>query len=156
MYQSKNHSKYSLKVHLVFVVKYRKKLINKDIDFFLKTKIKQIEERSDFKVELMETDKDHIHLLINYDPKSVFFKLLEDLNKKQPLNFGKSMSLISRNISGKNTHFGQMDILRVVLEKVQVIVLSKSTLKTEDRSHSCAQLKTDHFSGSEKYKSIII
>ena len=69
MYKSKNHSKYSLKVHLVFVVKYRKKLISKDIDFFLKTKIKQIEARSDFIVELMETDKDHIHLLIDYDPE---------------------------------------------------------------------------------------
>lgn len=43
MHKSKNHSKYSLKAHLVFVVKYRKKLINNDIDFFLKTKIKRIE-----------------------------------------------------------------------------------------------------------------
>ena len=69
MYKSKNHSKYSLKAHIVFVVKYRKKLINKDIDFFLKTKIRQIESRSDFRIELMETDKDHIHLLVDYDPK---------------------------------------------------------------------------------------
>ena len=61
MYKSKNHSKYSLKAHIIFVVKYRKKLINRDIDFFLKTKIKQIEARSDFRIELMETDKDNRH-----------------------------------------------------------------------------------------------
>ena len=53
MYKSKNHSKYSLKAYPVFATKYRKKLINKDIDFCFKTKIKQIEERSDFNVELM-------------------------------------------------------------------------------------------------------
>ncbi len=82
MYQSKNHSKYSLKVHLVFVVKYRKKLINKDIDFFLKTKIKQIEERSDFRVELMETDKDHIHLLIDYDPKISVLQIVRRLKQE--------------------------------------------------------------------------
>ena len=114
MYQSKNHSKYSLKVHLVFVVKYRKKLINKDIDidFFLKPKIKQIEEKSDFRVELMETDKDHIHLLIDYIPKvSVLQKLREGLSKRLHLNFGKFINLISRSTSGKREHFGQMDIL---------------------------------------------
>lgn len=82
MYQSKNHSKYSLKVHLVFVVKYRKTLINKDIDFFLKTKIKQIEERSDFKAELMETDKDHIHLLIDYDPKVSVLQIVRRLKQE--------------------------------------------------------------------------
>jgi len=53
MYKSKNHSKYSLKVHIVFVVKYKKKLINKEIDFFLKTKIRQIEIKPDFRLELI-------------------------------------------------------------------------------------------------------
>lgn len=33
MYKSKNHSKYSLKVHFVFVVKYRKKIINNDKEY---------------------------------------------------------------------------------------------------------------------------
>ena len=90
MYQSKNHSKYSLKVHLVFVVKYRKKLINKDIDFFLKTKIKQIEEKYNFRVELMETDKDHIHLLIDYDPKvSVLLQIVRRLKQETTFELWK-------------------------------------------------------------------
>ena len=89
MYQSKNHSKYSLKVHLVFVVKYRKKLINKDIDFFLKTKIKQIEERSDFKVELMETNKDHIHLLIDYDLKVNILQIVRRLKQETTFELWK-------------------------------------------------------------------
>lgn len=82
MYKSKNHSKYSLKVHLVFVIKYRKKLINKDIDFFLKTKIQQIADRSDFDIELMETDKDHIHLLIDYEPKVSVLQIVRRLKQE--------------------------------------------------------------------------
>ena len=39
MYKTKNHSKYNLKVHLIFVVKYREKLINDNIDCLLKSKI---------------------------------------------------------------------------------------------------------------------
>lgn len=89
MYQSKNNSKYSLKVHLVFVVKYRKKLINKAIDFFFKTKIKQIEEKSDFRVELMETDKDHIHLLIDYDPKVSVLQIVRRLKQETTFELWK-------------------------------------------------------------------
>lgn len=89
MYKTKNHSKYSLKAHIVFVVKYRKKLINKDIDFFLKTKIKQIEDRSDFRIELMETDKDHIHLLEDYDPKVSIVQIVRRLKQETTFELWK-------------------------------------------------------------------
>lgn len=82
MYKSKNHSKYSLKVHLVFVVKYRKKIINKDIDFFLKTKLRQIADRSNFGIELIETNKDHIHLLIDYEPKVSVLQIVRRLKQE--------------------------------------------------------------------------
>ena len=46
-----------------------------------------------------------------------------------------------------------MDILLVVLGEAQAMTQFKSTSRTKvKRSHSCAQLKTDHFSGSKKYK----
>lgn len=89
MYKSKNHSKYSLKVHLISVVKYRKKIIDKDIDFFLKAKIKQIEKRSDFKIELMGTDKDHIHLLIDYDPKVSVLQIVRRLKQETTFELWK-------------------------------------------------------------------
>mgnify|MGYP004559098191 CR=1 FL=1 len=89
MYKSKNHSKYNLKVHLEFVVRYRKKIINKDIDFFLKTKVRQIEERSNFRVELMETDKDHMHLLINYDPKVSVLQIVRRLKQETTFELWK-------------------------------------------------------------------
>jgi len=73
----------------VFVVKYRKKLINKDIDFFLKTKIKQIEEKYNFRVELMETDKDHIHLLIDYDPKVSVLQIVRRLKQETTFELWK-------------------------------------------------------------------
>ena len=66
------------------------------------------------------------------------------------------MNPISRSTSGKREHFGQMDILLIVLGKAQVMTQFKSTSRTKvKRSHSCAQLKTDHFSGSKKIKSIL-
>lgn len=114
MYKSKNHSKYSLKVHLIFVVKYRKGFIDKNIDFFLKTKIKQIEKRSDFGVELMETDKDHVHFLIDYDPKVSVLQIMRKLKQETAFDLWKAHGAYLNKHFGKNKHFGQMDILHAV------------------------------------------
>lgn len=89
MYKKENRSRYSLKVHLVLAVKYRKKLINKYIDFFLKTKLKQIEERSNFKIELMETDCDHIHLLIDYSPKVSVLQIVGKIKQETTFELWK-------------------------------------------------------------------
>ena len=67
-YFSQNRHKFYLKCHMIFVCKYRKLLINVNVREFILSTFKQIEEKSDFENEIMETDKDHIHLLINYPP----------------------------------------------------------------------------------------
>ena len=53
---------------MIFVCKCRKQLITDNVREFILSTFKQIEEKSDFEIEIMETDKDHIHLLINYPP----------------------------------------------------------------------------------------
>ncbi len=89
MYKSKNHSKYSLKAHLVFVIKYRKKLLNSKINFFINQKFLQIADRSDFDIELMESDKDHIHLLIDYEPKVSILQIVRRLKQESTIDLWK-------------------------------------------------------------------
>ena len=66
-YNHKNRRKYNLKVHIVLVTKYRKKLLVKEISQNVKQKIASICEANNYEIIAMETDKDHIHLLISYD-----------------------------------------------------------------------------------------
>ena len=68
-YQTTNRAKHNLKIHLIFVCKYRKKLLYGKLDSLLKVVIRDIEQKSDFKIIEMETDKDHIHLMIQYIPR---------------------------------------------------------------------------------------
>lgn len=83
MYKSKNHSKFSLKAHLVFVTKYRKPLlVNKCIATQLKLKLADIEARSDFSIELAEVDKDHIHILVDYEPKVSILQIVRRLKQE--------------------------------------------------------------------------
>ena len=68
-YQTTNRAKHNLKIHLIFVCKYRKKLLYGELDSLLKVVIRDIEQKSDFEIIVIETDKDHIHLMIQYIPR---------------------------------------------------------------------------------------
>lgn len=68
-YQTTNRAKHNLKIHLIFVCKYRKKLLYEELDDFLKTIIFDIEKKSVFEIIDVETDKDHIDLMIQYIPR---------------------------------------------------------------------------------------
>lgn len=60
-YISKNHSKFLIKYHVILVCKYRKKLLIGNIDSDMKRILSNIAELSNFSIEVMESDKDHIH-----------------------------------------------------------------------------------------------
>jgi putative transposase len=67
-YISENHSKHLLMCHLIFVCKYRKKLLLKVGDD-IKTEIESISNRYGWQIIEQEIDQDHIHILIRYSPK---------------------------------------------------------------------------------------
>ena len=65
-YNRHNRRKYSLKVHIVLVTKYRK-LLQGSIADDVKQKILDIANTRGYEIIAMETDKDHIHFLLSYD-----------------------------------------------------------------------------------------
>lgn len=66
-YNHRSRRKYSLKVHIVLVTKYRKLLLNGSIADDVKQKIFDIANTKGYKIIAMETDKDHIHFPLSYD-----------------------------------------------------------------------------------------
>ena len=62
-----NRRKYSLKAHIVLVTKYRKQLLKGSIADDVKQKIFDIANTCGYEITAMETDKDHVHFLIDYD-----------------------------------------------------------------------------------------
>lgn len=51
----------------MFVTKYRKALLQNGIDDFVKGAINYLAEQNNWSIIAMETDKDHIHILLEYD-----------------------------------------------------------------------------------------
>ncbi len=66
-YKSIAHAKTSLRYHIIFSTKYRKKALI-GIEQVVLDAFRVAEGKSDFKIIEMNTDKDHIHLLITFKP----------------------------------------------------------------------------------------
>lgn len=77
-YDTNKHSVYSLQYHLVLVVKYRKKVITKDICQRLTEIFKYIGEKEQYRLEIIElnSDEDHLHVLFKGEPKSELSKFI--------------------------------------------------------------------------------
>lgn len=68
-WKSKNRHKYLLQFHIIFVCKYRKKLlINRTISQDIKQLSYEICNRHNIIIHEMETDKDHIHYMVEIEP----------------------------------------------------------------------------------------
>lgn len=81
-YNHKSHNKHLLQVHLIFVTKYRKKLLLGKIAEDIKLIIFGLCTLNDWEVVTQETDKDHIHMLISYNPITSVTKLVTTLKQQ--------------------------------------------------------------------------
>ena len=66
-YEHKNRRKYNLKVHIALVTKYRKRLLTNGMDTFLKRACSYLADQNRWNIIAIETDIDHIHILLEYD-----------------------------------------------------------------------------------------
>ena len=76
-WKSKNRHKYLLQYHIIFVCKYRKKLLmSKQISDDIKQFSYEICQKHKVIIRYMETDKDHIHYMIETEPTMSISKIV--------------------------------------------------------------------------------
>lgn len=78
-YNKKSHSVYLLTYHIVFVTKYRKPVISDEIGDFMKNHAEYLCGRFDGEVLSIETNRDHMHLLVSLPPDVAPSKLVASL-----------------------------------------------------------------------------
>lgn len=103
-YVSTNRSKHYLKCHLIFVCKYRKKLLVGDLDNDMKSILLSITEKSDFEIEVFESDIDHIHFLIRYIPRLSVTSIVRKLKQESTIAiWQKHKNILSKNFWKEHT-----------------------------------------------------
>jgi len=60
---------YNCQYHVIWCVKYRRKVLIDAVDIRLKEILRQVSTDVQAEIEEMETDNDHVHLLISCDPQ---------------------------------------------------------------------------------------
>lgn len=97
-YQTKNLLKFLLKYHMIFVVKYRKKLLKGTLSDDMKTILTNISNRYDFEIDLMECgDEDHIHILVSSEPSVSPLQIVNRLKQMSTIEIWKLYPQFLRN-----------------------------------------------------------
>ena len=64
-----NHAVYDLKYHLVWIPKYRKHVMDKEVSDYLKEVFEKIAEEYGFRIDTVGIMEDHVHIFIEARPK---------------------------------------------------------------------------------------
>ena len=103
-YTCHNRRKYSLKVHIVLVTKYRKQLLIGSIAGDLKQKIFDIANTLGYEIIAIENDKDHIHFLLNYDTADRVCDIVKIVKQETTYHlWQKYSSVLSKQYWKENT-----------------------------------------------------
>jgi len=63
------HAVYDLKYHLVWIPKYRKDILGKEVSEYLKAIFNKIAEEYEFRIDTMEVMEDHVHVFVEVPPR---------------------------------------------------------------------------------------
>ena len=67
-YNHKSHSKYLIKLHFVFAVKFRKRLLIEKLNYDMLQIMFEISKQKKFTIDTMQSDIDHLHILVDIPP----------------------------------------------------------------------------------------
>ena len=89
-YRKLSHVIYKCEYHIVFVPKYRYKILEGAIKEFLEEEIKNLCEWKDVIIEEMNIQKDHIHMVVSIPPKISISEFMGFLKGKLAMKLFKS------------------------------------------------------------------
>ena len=96
-YQSKNHSKFILTYHIIFVCKYREKVLIR-FGEYVKQIMFDISKKYDFEILEMEVDKDHIHIMISSATKIPPLQIVRVLKQQSTIKIWEDYPNIMKKI----------------------------------------------------------
>ena len=130
-YNRHNRRKYSLKIHIVLVTKYRKQLLKGSIADDVKQEIFDIANTRGHEIIAIETDKDHIHFLLSYGTADRVCDIVKIVKQETTYHLWQKIVRSYLNSIRRKKHFSQMVILLAALEKCHQ-QLYKNILKVRD------------------------
>jgi putative transposase len=102
LYQSLSHSKWDCKYHVVFVPKYRRKVMFGEIRKFLGPIFHELASQKECRIIEGHLMPDHVHMCIEIPPKYAVSSVIGFLKGKSAIAIARQFSGKQRNFSGEN------------------------------------------------------
>jgi putative transposase len=119
-----SHAVYELKYHLVWVPKYRVKILGGEVSQYLKEVFEQIAEEYEFHIITVEIMEDHVHILIEAPPSCSPSNLVQVLKSISARELFKKFPKVKKMMwSGKIWNEGYF--VRSIGDKVTADVIRK-------------------------------
>ena len=78
-FKSNNNVVYDCKYHIIWCTKYRRKVLNTEIESRLKEIVSDVASERGAEIIEMEADQDHFHLLVSIDPQFGIHRLVKQM-----------------------------------------------------------------------------
>ena len=118
-----NHSVFALYYHLIFVVKYRRKVINDDISNRLKEIFEYIQPNYNISLQEWNHDKDHVHILFKAQPNTEISKFINAYKSASSRLIKKEFPQIKRQLWKE--HFWSRSFCLITTGGVSINVIKK-------------------------------
>ena len=132
-YESLAHSKWDCKYHIVWVPKYRKKVLYGKIRTFLGPLFHELARQRSSKIVKGNMVQDHVHMLIEIPPKFSVAEVVGYLKGKSAIAVARQFSGRQRNFNGERLWARGYAVSTVGFEETQIRLYIENQDRLEGR-----------------------
>ena len=97
-----SHAVYDLKVHLVWITKYRYQVLTKEVGYRVRELIRQTCDANDIEIIKGRVSKDHVHLYISYLPKLSVSEIMRKIKGRSSRRIQEEFPQLGKQYWGKH------------------------------------------------------
>ena len=101
-YRKTSHTTYDCKYHIVWITKYRKKVLGGQVGIRVRELIREICKRNNVEILKGHISRDHVHLFVSVPPHLAISKLVQYLKGKSSYKLMQENKQISRLFWGRH------------------------------------------------------
>ena len=130
-FESLSHSKWDCKYHIVFVPKFRKKVLYGKIRQFLKEKLHELARQRNCTIISGNLVQDHVHMLISIPPKYAISEIIGYLKGKSAIAIARQFGGKARNFNGERFWARGYAVSTVGFEKEKIVAYVKNQMQLD-------------------------
>ena len=101
-YRKTSHSKYDVKVHLIWVTKYRYKVLVDGVKLRIRDLIRQTCDANDIQIIKGHVGIDHVHLYISYPPQKSITQIVKSIKGRTSRRIQEEFPQLGKQYWGKH------------------------------------------------------